>query len=52
MWGGNYWEGGIAEGRSSAAPTEVAWAGVPSCYHCSSVALAHKHGYLIFRKFC
>ena len=50
VWGGNYWEGGIAEGRNAAGPTEVAWGGVPGCYRCSSVALGHQHGYLIFRK--
>jgi len=50
VWGGNCWEGGIAAGRNSTGPTEVAWGGVPSCYRCSSVALAFQHGYLIFRK--
>ena len=50
VWGGNYWEGGIAGGRNSTGPTEVAWGGVPSCYRCAQVALAHQHGYLIFRK--
>merc|ERR1740123_3023932 len=52
VWGGGAWEGGIAadlldpEGR----PSEVRWAGVPPCYAVSSVALGHRHGYLIFRK--
>lgn len=52
VWGGNMWEGGIAEGRNTDVPTEVQWAhtAVPSCYRCSSVALAHRHGYLIFQK--
>jgi len=50
VWGGNYWEGGIAEGRDDDGPTEVKWGGVPSCYRCSSVALAHRHGFLVFRK--
>mmetsp|Transcript_28130 Transcript_28130/g.68272 ORF Transcript_28130/g.68272 Transcript_28130/m.68272 type:complete len:244 (+) Transcript_28130:1180-1911(+) len=50
VWGGNYWQGGIAEGRESNGPTEVVWGGVPSCYRCSSIALSHRHGYLIFRK--
>jgi len=50
VWGGNMWEGGIAGGRETAGPSEVKWAGVPSCYHCSSVALGQCHGYLIFRR--
>jgi len=50
VWGGNAWEGGIAGGRNISEPSEVKWSGVPSCYRCTSVALAHKHGYLIFRK--
>jgi len=50
MWGGNMWEGGIAEGRDSEGPTEVHWAGVPSCYRCSSTALGSEHGFLVFRK--
>jgi len=50
MWGGNSWEGGIAADRDTTGPSEVKWNGVPSCYSCSSVALAHRHGYLIFRK--
>ena len=50
MWGGNCWQGGIAAGRNATGPTEVAWGGVPSCYRCSSVALGHRHGFLIFEK--
>eukprot|EP00750_Incisomonas_marina_P029011 INCI7023.7.p1 GENE.INCI7023.7~~INCI7023.7.p1 ORF type:complete len:1090 (+),score=157.85 INCI7023.7:1929-5198(+) len=50
VWGGSQWGGGIAAGRDSSLPTEVHWAGVPACYHCSSIALAFRHGYLIFRK--
>lgn len=50
VWGGNAWQGGIAEGRATILPTEVRWSGVPACYRCSSVSLAHRHGYLIFRK--
>lgn len=50
VWGGNYWEGGIAAGRGSEAVTEVKWNGVPSCYRCSSVVLASRHGFLLFRK--
>jgi len=50
VWGGNHWEGGIAEGRRTKGPSEVKWRGVPSCYRCNSVALAHRHGFLIFRK--
>ena len=43
------WEGGIGGGQDG--PVRVAWhGGVPPCYRCSSVALAHRHGYLIFRK--
>ena len=49
-WGGNCWQGGIAAGRSATGPTEVAWGGVPRCYRCSSVALGHQHGFLIFEK--
>lgn len=50
VWGGSEWGGGIAAGRDSSLPTEVHWRGVPACYHCSSIALAFRHGYLIFRK--
>jgi len=50
VWGGNMWEGGIAEGRASRGPTEIKWSGVPSCYRCTSVVLGHKHGFLVFRK--
>ena len=50
MWGGNCWQGGIAAGRNATGPTEVAWGGVPKCYRCSSVALAFRHGFLIFEK--
>eukprot|EP00929_Paragymnodinium_shiwhaense_P015417 TRINITY_DN12350_c0_g1_i1.p1 TRINITY_DN12350_c0_g1~~TRINITY_DN12350_c0_g1_i1.p1 ORF type:complete len:233 (+),score=27.61 TRINITY_DN12350_c0_g1_i1:196-894(+) len=50
VWGGNAWEGGIAQNRRSNEATEVKWSGVPSCYRCSSVALAYRHGYLVFRK--
>ena len=50
VWGGNAWEGGLAEGRASAAPSEVAWGGVPSCYRCSAVVLSYKHGFLVFRR--
>jgi len=50
VWGGKAWEGGIASGRNIGEPSEVSWSGVPSCYRCTSVALAHRHGYLIFRK--
>jgi hypothetical protein len=46
----NCWQGGIAAGRSATGPTEVAWGGVPRCYRCSSVALGHQHGFLIFEK--
>jgi hypothetical protein len=49
VWGGAMWEGGIGSG--SLAPTRVSLAnGVPPCYRCTSVALAHRHGFLIFRK--
>lgn len=53
LWGGQAWEGGIANhhgGAGPTGPTEVSWAGVPACYRCSSVALAHRHGFLVFRK--
>jgi len=50
VWGGNMWQGGIAAGRDSRGPTEVTWSGVPDCYRCSSVELAHRHGFLAFRK--
>ena len=29
---------------------QVTWRGVLSCYKCTGVALAHRHGFLIFRK--
>lgn len=52
VWGGNAWEGGIAENARpeglAAAVAEVAWRGVPSCYACKAVALGHNHGYLLF----
>merc|ERR1712048_541358 len=47
VWGGNMWEGGIAAGRNASGPTEIHWGGVPACYRCDKVALAHRHGYLI-----
>lgn len=51
VWGGQQWEGGIAaEGGAGGMPAEVRWAGVPGCYRCDAVALAHRHGYLLFRK--
>jgi len=51
VWGGNAWEGGIAGGRQHGhGASEVVWAGVPSYYRCSGVALARSHGFLIFRK--
>merc|ERR1711871_741866 len=57
MWGGNMWEGGLAENRGSnglsANATEMVWREaqqVPRCYRLLQVALAHRHGYLIFRK--
>ena len=43
-------EEGIAGGRNATGATEVRWGGVPGCYRCSGVALAHRHGFLIFRK--
>ena len=49
VWGGGMWEGGIGGGTTS--PTRVACAGVvPPCYKVGSVALAHRHGYLLLRK--
>jgi hypothetical protein len=40
VWGGNAWEGGIAEGRTvGAAPTEVVWGGVPACYTCAEITM-------------
>lgn len=51
VWGGQQWEGGIASaGAHNGMPTEVEWAGVPRCYRCDAVSLAHRHGYLVFRK--
>ena len=49
VWGGAMWEGGMGGGQ--VAPSRVAWGGgVPPCYRCTSVALAHRHGMIIFRK--
>lgn len=39
-----------AEQSSIGLPTAVKWGGVPACYACESVQLAHKHGYLVFHK--
>ena len=55
VWGGDYWQGGISRespGRAPGArgPREITWSGVPAAYACSSVALAWKHGFLVFRK--
>jgi alpha-tubulin suppressor-like RCC1 family protein len=51
VWGGQHWEGGIAARDADAGkPTEVQWGGVPSCYRCDAVSLAHRHGYLVFKK--
>jgi hypothetical protein len=50
IWGGQQWQGGIARAARDGMPTEVEWGGVPSCYKCDAVSLAHEHGYLIFRK--
>jgi hypothetical protein len=50
VWGGAAWEGGIAAGRDASFPTEVSYSGVPPCYQCASVSLAHRHGFLVFRK--
>ena len=50
-WGGNAWEGGIANaGREGPGDVvaEVAWRGVPPDYACSQVALGHNHGLLLF----
>ena len=49
VWGGQRWEGGISREAQGGMPTEVQWAGVPACYRCESVSLAHRHGFLIFR---
>ena len=45
--GGGAWEGGIGNANGEAV-SEVSWNGVPPCYACSSVALGHKHGFLVF----
>lgn len=53
MWGGTDWEYGITRDSAVGAhdgPRELRWGGVPACYKCSSMALAHRHGYLLFRK--
>ena len=54
VWGGDYWQGGISRESPGRAPARVAraitWSGVPAAYACSSVALAWKHGFLVFRK--
>jgi len=52
VWGGQLWEGGIAKDAAGSAggPTEVEWGGLPDCYKCESVSLAHRHGYLLFTK--
>eukprot|EP00928_Gymnodinium_smaydae_P030743 TRINITY_DN22775_c0_g4_i1.p1 TRINITY_DN22775_c0_g4~~TRINITY_DN22775_c0_g4_i1.p1 ORF type:complete len:1701 (+),score=392.27 TRINITY_DN22775_c0_g4_i1:58-5160(+) len=51
VWGGNAWEGGIARRQGGRdGPNEVRWGNVPPCYKVSSVALAHRHGFLVFRK--
>ena len=50
-WGGNAWEGGIANaGREGPGDVvaEVAWRGVPPDYACAQVALGHNHGLLLF----
>ncbi|KAJ1623474.1 hypothetical protein T492DRAFT_845478 [Pavlovales sp. CCMP2436] len=33
--------GGIAKAAKAGMPTEVEWAGVPKCYRCDDIALAH-----------
>ncbi|KAJ1447941.1 hypothetical protein M885DRAFT_541007 [Pelagophyceae sp. CCMP2097] len=48
VWGGAAWEGGLAEGRSTVLPTEVQFAGAPTCYMSAHVELAHRHGFLVF----
>mmetsp|Transcript_39584 Transcript_39584/g.93243 ORF Transcript_39584/g.93243 Transcript_39584/m.93243 type:complete len:1576 (-) Transcript_39584:125-4852(-) len=51
VWGGGMWEGGIAQqSRGDRGVAEVRWGGVPDCYMLDSAALAHSHGFLIFRK--
>ena len=49
VWGGGAWEGGIGNANGEDV-SEVSWNGVPPCYACSSVALGHKHGFLVFEK--
>jgi len=51
VWGGGAWEGGIAQqAHGDRGVAEVQWAGVPSCYSLDSAAVAHNHGFLVFRK--
>ena len=49
LWGGNSWEGGLAQGRPTPDPTEMHWAGAPPGYKCVDVAVAYKHGALVFQ---
>ena len=48
VWGGAAWRGGVGSGAEAAAKVE--WSGVPTCYLCESLRLAHRHALVVFRK--
>ena len=49
VWGGGMWEGGLGGGQHT--PSRVSWGGgVPPCYKCTAVVVAHRHGFLLLRK--
>jgi len=48
VWGGAQWKGGIGAGNEAAEV--VRWQGVPACYACVDLLLAHRHAVLLFRK--
>ena len=48
VWGGAQWKGGVGGGNEAAEV--VQWRGVPVCYRCEDLLLAHRHAVLLFRK--
>jgi len=48
VWGGAAWKGGVGSGSEEARLVD--WGGLPACYLCEDLELAHRHGLVVFRK--